>query len=235
MAIKKHHPIRNLLIPIAIAVLGMSAYDYYDDREITWYEDLVTGFNEVFRDLHSRILDDDVAPFVFERSQSSDEIRVSRSATPKRSADKIDSRFKETGEPRFELVGRVARIVDGDSLEVSFAGNKLPVRLHGIDTPEHDQPHGKDATRALARKLERRTVLVNIVDIDSYGRYVGTVYYRGENINLSMVAEGHGWWYKQFASTDQHLEYAEQDARKAGLGLWSDVDPVAPWDWRRAN
>lgn len=235
MQIKKQHPIRSLLVPIVFVILGLSAYDYYDDQEITWYEELIPAVNDAFRELRSMIRNEDVAPFVYERSQPSDERRVSRAATEVRTAVTIDSRFMDTGEPRFELVGRVARVVDGDSLEVDFAGNKLPVRLHGIDTPEHDQPYGGDAASALASKLERRTVLVNIVDIDSYGRYVGTVYHRGENINLSMVAEGHGWWYKQFARTDQHLQHAEQDAREAGLGLWSGVDPIAPWDWRRAN
>ena len=34
----------------------------------------------------------------------------------------IDPRFVEPGEPRFELVGRVTRVVDGDSLEVQVDG-----------------------------------------------------------------------------------------------------------------
>ena len=78
-----------------------------------------------------------------------------------------------------------------------------------------------------------RTVAIEIVDIDSYGRLVGIVYRKGENINQTMIAEGHGWWYRQYAKSEDHLEDAEKAAREAGLGLWSGADPVAPWDWRR--
>jgi len=232
---KKRHPIRNLLIPIVIVALGLSAYEYYDKREITWYQDPVSAFNEAFFKLQSMVRNNEVAPFIIERSQPSDTVRTVREESHESGDIEIDPRFLEPGEPRFELVGRVVRVVDGDSLQVRVAGNEFPIRLHGIDTPEHDQPHGSDATRALARKLERRTVIINIVDIDSYGRLVGTVYYQGENINLTMVAEGHGWWYQQYAGSEQHLEDAEQAAREEGLGLWSYAEPVAPWDWRRAN
>jgi len=232
---KKHHPIRNLLIPIAIVALGLSAYEYYDKREITWYKDPVSAFNEAIFKMQSMARNSEVAPFVIERSQPSDTVRTTREGPSEKTGVEIDHRFVDPGEPRFELVGRVTRVVDGDSLEVRVAGNEFPIRLHGIDTPEYDQPYGKDATRALARKLERRTVIVNIVDIDSYGRLVGTVYHQGENINLTMVAEGHGWWYQQYAGSEEHLEDAEQAAREEGLGLWSNADPVAPWDWRRAN
>lgn len=108
MQIKKQHPIRSLLVPIVFVILGLSAYDYYDDQEITWYEELIPAVNDAFRELRSMIRNEDVAPFVYERSQPSDERRVSRAATEVRTAVTIDSRFMDTGEPRFELVGRVA-------------------------------------------------------------------------------------------------------------------------------
>ena len=230
-----HHPFRNVLVPIAIVLLALSAYQYYEQREITWYKDPVSTINEILLRLQSMMRTEEVAPFVVERSQPSDTIRPARDEKPEPTDIEIDPRFIEPGEPRFELVGRVIKVVDGDSLEVRVAGNEFPVRLYGVDAPEYGQPHGGDATRALTSKLARRTVLINIVDIDSYGRLVGTVYHRGENINVSMVAEGHGWWYRHYARSEDHLEDAEYAAREAGLGLWSKADPVAPWDWRRVD
>jgi endonuclease YncB( thermonuclease family) len=67
---------------------------------------------------------------------------------------------------------RVKRIVDGDTVHMKD-GTK--VRLHGIDTPERDQPYGKQATRNLD-KLIGRTVFVVEKDTDRYGRLVGTLY-----------------------------------------------------------
>ncbi|MBT8147330.1 MAG: thermonuclease family protein [Gammaproteobacteria bacterium] len=231
----KKHPFRNILIPIAIVLLGLSAYEYYTKREITWYKDPVSAFNETLRKLQTTVRNEEQAPFVVERSQPSDELRAPQGQASGTAETEIVARYAEPGEPRFELVGRVSRVVDGDSLEVRVSGNEFPVRLYGIDTPEFGQPYGRDAGRALTSKLERRTVLIDIVEIDSYGRLVGTVYYEGRNINQLMLAEGHGWWYRQYAKSEDHLEDAEKAARKAGLGLWSQEDPVAPWEWRRDN
>ena len=46
---------------------------------------------------------------------------------------------------------------------------------------------------------------------------MGTVYQDGENINLTMVSEGHGWWYRQYAKSAGELEDAEKAARLLDL------------------
>ena len=79
---------------------------------------------------------------------------------------------------------RVSRIVDGDTV---YMKDGTKVRLRGIDTPERDQPYGKQATRNLD-KLIGRTVFVVERDTDRYGRLVGTLYTPEDvNVNLEMV------------------------------------------------
>jgi endonuclease YncB( thermonuclease family) len=71
--------------------------------------------------------------------------------------------------------------------------DKTRVRLHGIDTPERDQPYGKQATRALDALIETK-VFVAEKDTDRYGRLVGVLYTpEGLNVNLAMVGSGHAW------------------------------------------
>ena len=48
----------------------------------------------------------------------------------------------------------------------------------------------------------------------------------------ALVENGLAWHYKYYSS-DQVLAQAELDARKNKLGLWIDLAPVAPWDFRR--
>jgi micrococcal nuclease len=36
-----------------------------------------------------------------------------------------------------------------------------------------------------------------------------------------------------YAPNDKELSRLETEARTAHKGLWSDPDPVAPWDWRK--
>lgn len=46
-----------------------------------------------------------------------------------------------------------------------------------------------------------------------------------------MVADGMAWHYARY-SKDAGPADAESDARAAGRGLWSDREPVPPWEWR---
>ena len=68
----------------------------------------------------------------------------------------------ENGIPASAVEHRVKRIVDGDTV---YMKDGTKVRLHGIDTPERDQPFGKQATRNLD-KLIGRTVFVVERDTD---------------------------------------------------------------------
>ena len=136
--------------------------------------------------------------------------------------------------PTFDLTGRVVRVADGDTVSILDKSNtQHKVRLFGIDTPERDQPYGKSAKQVLTRWVDEQNVGVVVVETDSYGRTVGTVYREGTNINVAMVAGGHAWWYQHFAPYEHNLAAAEKKAREQGLGLWASPGAVAPWDWRR--
>ena len=54
-------------------------------------------------------------------------------------------------------------------------------------------------------------------------------------INLAMVQRGLAWWYPYYAPGARDLETAQENARAARLGLWSDHYPQNPLDWRRQN
>jgi endonuclease YncB( thermonuclease family) len=134
------------------------------------------------------------------------------------------------------LEGRVTRVSDGDTFTLRYYGvQNETIRLHGIDAPERDQPHGAEAGAALARMVADRDVRVRVEDTDIYGRIVGTVFLDDENINLRMVREGHAWWYEFYARNDADLREAHANARAARRGLWAGNNPMAPWDYRRRN
>ena len=125
---------------------------------------------------------------------------------------------------------KVDRVVDGDTIVLM---DKTRVRLHGIDTPERDQPYGKQATGALDALIETK-VFVEEKDTDRYGRLVGVLYTpEGLNVNLEMVCSGHAWWYERYAPDSEPLESCQEEAQDAPKGLWESADPMPPWEWRR--
>lgn len=130
--------------------------------------------------------------------------------------------------------GKVVGIADGDTITVLTAAKEtVKVRLHGIDAPESGQPFGARAKQELSSLVYGKTVAVEIVDKDRYGRTVGRVKVGALLVNVEMVRRGFAWWFRDYAKNDADLEAAEASARGARRGLWADKAPVAPWEWRR--
>ena len=157
-----------------------------------------------------------------------------RRATEK--LEEIGARKEGQPAPDFDLAGRVVRVADGDTVSILDQDKRQhKVRLFGIDSPERDQPFGIAAKKALARRVADRNVGVVVIETDSYGRTVGTVYLDAVNINAAMVADGYAWWYRFYAPNNPELAASEETAREKRLGLWSEPRPVPPWDWRRGR
>ena len=138
----------------------------------------------------------------------------------------------------------VHHVVDGDTITGTYGwhGHRVRIRLHGIDAPEMDQPHGPAARDALARMLGSSCVMTVVAQRDDYGRTVAILHsprggiYRSHNI--AMVREG--WAYPAYLrETDprlaQHYRDAERSAHDNRLGVWRDSSKggVRPWIWRR--
>lgn len=132
--------------------------------------------------------------------------------------------------------GEVVRVSDGDTLEVMRAGRAVRVRLHGVDCPELGQPFGERARQRSGQLAMRHTVTVRTVETDRYGRIVGEIILPdGQSLNLTLVAEGLAWWYRNYAPRNLKLRLAEEAARDAKRGLWADPQPTPPWLWRSSN
>ena len=134
------------------------------------------------------------------------------------------------------FAGRVVNVSDGDTVVVLRAGNiQEKIRLAEIDCPEKSQAFGKVAKQFTLDKAAQKDVTVEVRDYDRYGRTVGVIYLPDEsNLNRALVRAGYAWWYRQY-SKDLTLGEIEQEARIARRGLWSDPNPIPPWDYRRKS
>lgn len=134
----------------------------------------------------------------------------------------------------FDLSGKVISVADGDTVTILDRDKKrYKIRLYGIDAPEREQPFFKASKTALSRKISGRTVGITVVEKDQYGRTVGKIYLDGVHINLEMVREGHCWWYQRYAKYERSLQAAQTQAMSKKIGLWADLNPTPPWEWRR--
>ena len=132
------------------------------------------------------------------------------------------------------LIGRVTRVIDGDTLVV----NSEKVRLVAIDAPELKQRHGREAKKALD-VFRSKKVTVEYYKRGPYKRIIGKVFYDGWDIGLHQIASGNAWYASRYSkdlygtNDALHYETAHKTAKNLQRGLWAYDNPVAPWKYRR--
>jgi endonuclease YncB( thermonuclease family) len=128
----------------------------------------------------------------------------------------------------------VVGVSDGDTITVLEGTTQYKIRLSGVDAPESKQPFGQKAKQFTSAQVFNKTVSIAVVDKDRYGRLVGDVTIDGKNLSQELVKAGLAWHYSQYSKSPV-LAKLESAARAAKQGLWADVKPVAPWEFRKAK
>lgn len=136
------------------------------------------------------------------------------------------------------LKGKVIGVVDGDTITIMAPdGSQRQVRLSGIDAPEKDQASGAEARSFLTSLVMGRTVRLEPLGPDPYGRTVAKVTLNARDVGLEVVKAGFAWHYRNYegeqSDEDRRLyTAAEAEARQATKGLWGDPAPLPPWEFR---
>ena len=134
-----------------------------------------------------------------------------------------------------QLYLKVVGVHDGDTITGLDKDQKqFKIRLDAIDAPELGMAFGQASRKALSDKVFGKMVVVIVKTHDRYGRTVGHVLLDKRDMNLEMLEAGMAWHYAHY-DHNKRLAEAEGEARRNLVGLWSDQNPVAPWDWRKAK
>jgi endonuclease YncB( thermonuclease family) len=148
----------------------------------------------------------------------------------------------EHPKPASVLRLKVIKVYDGDTIEVLKPGTNeiFKCRLYGIDapeTPKHGkpgQPYGEDSSRALEALVSGADVDIETTGERTYDREVCSVRLGNTDVNLEMIKRGYAWAYRNYLHGPYASEYieAEEEARRARLGIWHEKNPTPPWEFR---
>lgn len=131
------------------------------------------------------------------------------------------------------LSGKVIGVKDGDTVEILENQRPVVVRFAHVDAPEKKQAYGNVAKKYLSDLIFGQTVQVVISGKnDRYGRRIGEIYLKNQNINKEMVRAGLAWHYVEY-SNDPVYAALQAEAQKKKVGLWQEARPQAPWSYRR--
>ena len=130
-------------------------------------------------------------------------------------------------------LGKIAHVIDGDTVDIDINGRTERVRLIGVDTPETKHPtkpiecFGPEASAYLTQLLPKGTAVRIERDVearDRYGRMLLYLYLGSDNlfINLDLVARGYGTPMSIEPNTFHRNDFvrAAAQAEAANVGLW---------------
>ena len=146
------------------------------------------------------------------------------------------SNCSSSGEPLPDGAnGRIVKVIDGDTVDVSMSGRTERVRLIGIDTPETKKPNtpiqcfGPEASKHINELLPVDTPVLVQRDVearDPYGRLLGYVYRTSDNlfVNQDLIINGFARPLSIAPNTAFASEFATlaQTAQNSKIGLWGE-------------
>ncbi|MBT9487342.1 MAG: thermonuclease family protein [Rubrivivax sp.] len=132
------------------------------------------------------------------------------------------------------LQGQVTKLFDGDSFifQPAGGGKPLEVRLKDIDAPEICQAGGPAARDFLQDYVRDKTVRIETLGKDTYGRTLAVLTVDEMNINQRMVAEGHAWSARTKWNQGP-LVSQERMAQALKRGLHATPGAVMPSEFRK--
>jgi len=143
-----------------------------------------------------------------------------------------------TAEGAKTLVGQVAAVLDGDTVQVRLGDRTENVRYIGVDSPEMrhptrgEEPGAREATEANRKLLDGETVRLelDVQERDRYGRLLAYVYVGDMMVNAEMVAQG----YAQVMTIPPNVRHQElflklqREARLLQIGFWRGTGLAPP-------
>ena len=150
----------------------------------------------------------------------------------------------------------VVEVIKGDTMTcVTPQKESLNIRLYQIDAPQLAQNFGGEARQTLEAMLLNQTIRLETYGLDDEKKMLATAYtglacpcYPLDDIrnvlttyctcqvdvNLEMIKRGMAWHKALFIEGKAGYQQAQALAEQNKQGLWSQPNPVPPWDWQKS-
>jgi micrococcal nuclease len=132
-----------------------------------------------------------------------------------------------------QLHGVVSKVQDGDTLTLKSGETTHKVRLAEIDAPELKQAFGKESRESLLSVALGKDATAFCSPKDRFGRNICKVLVDGSDLGAHQMSRGMAWVYVGYAKKGSPMFGLEATAKNVKAGLWSESNPVAPWDFRK--
>jgi endonuclease YncB( thermonuclease family) len=138
------------------------------------------------------------------------------------------------------LLGRVIAVHDGQTITIENTGRPIKVALKLAVPPAQDQPYADVARQHLSDLVLNRQVTIEFTRLGDGNLLTARIFCDQRDIGLQMIRDGVAWFDRSYIndlSEPERRVYAdsEQAARNEHRGIWRDLSPTPPWEWKQAN
>ena len=137
-------------------------------------------------------------------------------------------------QPPYDLSGK-GLVAWGDSFKMATI-NESNHELHqciilGVDTPKPGQLFYNQATEATKKMIRHKMLTLRVMRRDYLNHECVFVYEGKLNVGLELVRQGWAWYDGEEFDGAEAYQEAEAQAREKKIGLWTQDDPVPPWEF----
>lgn len=118
------------------------------------------------------------------------------------------------------LSGRVAHVVDGDTLDVVLKGKRTRVRLADVEAPKTGSPNALRSRQSLVAICGGEVAAVELLGPDAGGLARARVYCGGLDANGEQIRRGMARVSDRRPDADAALLALEREAKAASRGIW---------------
>ncbi|MGL4640862.1 MAG: thermonuclease family protein [Shewanella sp.] len=146
--------------------------------------------------------------------------------------------------------GHVFAVHDGDSYKIQQADQTRDwCRIMNVDAPEvrspyvaDDQPFGRAIADSVRNLIKGKVLSCKYYGADQFSRPLVRIKIDNQDLGLLLIKKGWAWYSEENQNQSKlpkslirQYKSAERKAKKDGVGLWADPNPVRPSAWRAAN
>lgn len=129
------------------------------------------------------------------------------------------------------FTGQVILVKDGSNIFVKSGDKTYQVKLYGIECPALEQEFGEQARQFVENMLKGKEVWVDVKRVDHSKRSVSRVVIDGKDVSVELAKAGLAW-YDSRVYAEPAVAGAQAEAQAGKAGIWSQSNPVSPWDYR---
>jgi endonuclease YncB( thermonuclease family) len=130
------------------------------------------------------------------------------------------------------FTGKVVGVTDGNNINVTCPPNiYYTVKLEGVDCPDLGQSFGPQARQFLESLILSKSVWVDVKSVDHNNRRISQMVLDGNDVAVTLAEAGLCWFDSRF-SHNCAVANAVADATAKKLAIWSQPNPLSPWDFR---